>query len=187
MKNPLLRNDGLPAFNSIRSEHIETAVRHTLEQQRSELRRAEGVTKPTFECAEELELIQNAIHRMWGPVAHLNAVLSTPEMREAYNACLPLITEFGTEVAQSEALYALFSQLEREVDPTEKTKLKLLSHTLREFRLAGVSLPTRARARFKTLVKTLAQHQASFEQNLMDATSAFQHHEADDTKLSGVP
>ena len=187
MKNPLLENDGLPAFNSIRPEHIETAVRHTLEQQRSKLRRAEDVTKPTFECAEELELIQNAIYRMWGPVAHLNAVLSTPEMREAYNACLPLITEFGTEVGQSEALYALFSQLEREVDPTEKTKLKLLSHTLREFRLAGVSLPTRARARFKALVKALAQHQASFEQNLMDATDAFHHHEADDTKLSGVP
>ena len=147
MKNPLLRNDGLPAFHSIRSEHIETAVRHTLEQQRSELRRAEDVTKPTFECAEELELIQDAIHRMWGPVANLNAVLSTPEMREAYNTCLPLITEFGTEVGQSEALYALFSQLEREVNPTEKTKLRLLSHTLREFRLAGVSLPTRERAR----------------------------------------
>ena len=73
---------------------------------------------------------------MWGPVAHLNAVLSTPEMREAYNTCLPLITEFDTEVGQSEALYALFSQLERDVDPTEKTKLKLLSHTLRESALS---------------------------------------------------
>ena len=187
MKNPLLDNEGLPAFNSIRPEHVEAAVRHTLEQQRSRLKRAENVTVPTFESAEELELIQDAIHRMWGPVAHLNAVLSTPELREAYNSCLPLITEFGTEVAQSEALYSLFSQLESEVDPAEKTKLQLLFHALREFRLAGVALPAQARARFKALVKELAQHQASFEQNLMDATDAFQHHESDDTKLSGIP
>ena len=187
MKNPLLASEGPPAFHSIRPEHVEAAVQQTLEQQRAKLRQAEAVAGPTFESAEELERIQDAIQRMWGPVAHLNAVLSTPALRDAYNKCLPLIAEFGTEVAQNETLYTLFSRLEQNIGPEEKTKLQLLSHALRDFRLAGVALPEEARARFKDLMKQLAQRQAAFEQNLMDAPDAFKHHEADEKNLAGIP
>jgi len=166
---------------------VEDAVSQALTQQKARLKRTEHLTSRTFEAAEELERIQDAIHRVWGPVAHLNAVLSTPQLREAYNNCLPLIAEFGTEMAQNEALYTLFSHLKETIDPEEKTKLQLLSHVLRDFRLAGVALPAEPRARFKGLAKELAQRQASFEQNLMDATDAFEHHETDETALAGIP
>jgi len=187
LKNPLLATEGLPAFHSIRPEHVETAVQRTLEQQRAKLSRAVEVAVPTFESAEELERIQDAIQRMWGPVAHLNAVVSTPELRDAYNNCLPLIAEFGTELAQNETLYTLFSRLARNIDPGEKTKLQLLSQSLRDFRLAGVALPAQARGRFKDVMKELAQRQATFEQNLMDATDAFKHHVTDERNLAGIP
>ncbi len=177
----------MPAFEAIRPDHVEPAVRRTLEQLRQRLSRAAKTETPSFECAEELERIQDAVHRCWGPVAHLNAVLSTPELRDAYNNCLPLITEFGTELGQNEQLYDLFSRLEVGVDPVEKSKLQLLSHALRDFRLAGVALPPEARERFKDLVNELAQRQASFEQNLMDATDAFRAHEAREADVVGVP
>ena len=187
MKNPLIGTQGLPAFEAIRPDHVEPAVRRTLEQLRQRLSRAAKTETPSFECAEELERIQDAVHRCWGPVAHLNAVLSTPELRDAYNNCLPLITEFGTELGQNEQLYDLFSRLEVGVDPVETSKLQLLSHALRDFRLAGVALPPEARERFKDLVNELAQRQASFEQNLMDATDAFRAHEAREEDVAGVP
>ena len=187
MKNPLLETEGLPAFNFIRPEHVETAVQQTLDQQRAKLRQTEKIAAVTFESAEELERIQDVIHRVWSPIAHLNAVLSTPELRDAYNNCLPMIAEFSTEMAQSGTLYALYSQLEQDIDPAEKIKLRLLSHTLRDFRLSGVSLPEEERVRFKHLVMELSQRQAAFEQNLMDATDAFKHHEVNEEVLVGIP
>ena len=187
MNNPLLAAQGLPAFASIRPEHVEAAVHATLERQRGRLRQAERAVEPTFASAEELEHIRETVHRVWRPVRHLNSVLSTPALRDAYNRCVPLITEFDTEVAQSEALYRLFCELEQHVDPSETTKRQLLAHALRDFRLAGVALPGKARRRFKTLAKALAQRQASFEQNLMDATDAFEHHAPDRKSVAGLP
>ena len=187
MKNPLLESEGLPVFGSIQASHVNGAVQHTLEKMRSKLVKVEASTTPSFKTAEEMEYIQDSIHRVWGPIAHLNSVISTPELRDAYNKCLPMISEFGTEIAQSEKLWAMFSQLEKETDPSDITKRQLILHTLREFKLAGIGLPTETKNKFKELVKTLAQCQASFEQNLMDATDAFKYHETDKTALAGIP
>lgn len=187
MKNPLLKPVGLPVFGSIQAKHVDNAVQHTLENLRSRLAKVETSATPSFETAEEIECIQDAIHRVWGPITHLNSVISTPELRDAYNKCLPLISEFGTEIAQSEKLWSLFSQLELETDSSHITKRQLISHTLRAFKLAGVGLPNEIKKKFKELVKKLAQCQASFEQNLMDATDAFQCHQTDETALKGIP
>jgi oligopeptidase A len=187
VKNPLLEPEGLPVFGSIQASHVNGAVQHILEKMRSKLLKAQTSTTPSFKTVEEMERIQDSIHRVWGPIAHLNSVISTPELRDAYNKCLPMISEFGTEIAQSEKLWTVFSQLEKETDPSDTTKRQLILHTLREFKLAGVSLPIEAKNKFKELVKTLAQCQASFEQNLMDATDAFKCHETDKTALVGIP
>ena len=187
MKNPLLEPKGLPVFNSIQASHVNDAVQRTLEKMRSKLVKAETSTTPSFQTAEEMERIQDSIHQVWGPISHLNSVISTPELREAYNKCLPMISEFGTELAQSEKLWAMFSQLEKDTDPSYTAKRQLISHTLRDFKLAGVGLPIESKNKFKELVKTLAQYQASFEQNLMDATDAFKHHETDKAALVGIP
>ena len=129
MKNPLLEPVGLPVFCSIQAKHVDNAVQQTLENLRSRLAKVETSATPSFETAEEIECIQDAIHRVWGPITHLNSVISTPELRDAYNKCLPMISEFGTEIAQSEKLWSLFSQLELETDSSHITKRQLISHT----------------------------------------------------------
>ena len=116
MKNPLLESVGLPVFSSIQAKHVDEAVQHTLENLRSRLAKAEACATPSFETAEEIERIQDAIHRVWGPITHLNSVISNTELRDAYNKCLPMISEFGTEIAQSKKLWSLFSRLEKEID-----------------------------------------------------------------------
>ncbi len=178
---------GLPAFASIQPAHVEPTVREILEQQRRRLNQVESAVAPTFECVEELERIQDAVHRVWSTVAHLNAVVSTRELRDAHNSCLPLITEFSTEVSQNQAMYDLFSELRDGIDPEAETERQLLEHGLRDFRLAGVSLPSDERAQFRELLKELAQYQAKFEQNLMDAGDAFKRHEVRDGAVAGLP
>ncbi len=187
MNNPLLEAVGLPAFSTIRSEHVEPAVAAVLERQRQELVRLEQEEPVSFDWALELERIHDAIHRVWSPISHLNAVVSSSELRAAYNNCLPLITEFGIELAQNRALHRRFMALDESVDSGDRTKHQLIAHALRDFRLAGVALEDEPRRRFAEVARELAQLEATFEQNLMDATDEFQYHETDVGTLAGLP
>jgi oligopeptidase A len=186
--NPLIAQNGLPAFTNIKPEHVEPAVRHVLAEQRRALEQAEAAATPDRGWLLELERINESIHHVWGPVAHLNSVTSTPELRAAFNRCLPLVTEFGTQREQNEHLYrrysALADTLGRDSAPVEA---ELIEQALRDFRLGGVTLAEPERKRFREAVQTLAARQATFEQNLMDATDAFRHHERDRSKLAGLP
>ncbi|HEY8521494.1 MAG TPA: M3 family metallopeptidase [Gammaproteobacteria bacterium] len=185
--NPLLAATDLPAFDAIRPEHVEPAVRRTLDEQRAALARAERVAEPSLDWLAALERIHDAVHRVWSPVAHLNAVVSSPELRAAFNAALPLVTEFGTELAQNERLYRCFLRLEETLPEDRPVERELVRQAIRDFRLGGVALEGEARARFRAVMQELAARQASFEQNLMDATDAFRHHETDRGALAGLP
>ncbi|HEX6997504.1 MAG TPA: M3 family metallopeptidase [Gammaproteobacteria bacterium] len=185
--NPLLAATGLPPFGAIRPEHVEPAVRRTLEEQRAALAQAEGVSEPSLDWLAALERIHDAVNRVWSPVAHLNAVVSSPELRAAFNAALPLVTEFGTELAQNERLYRCFLRLEETLPEERPVERELVRQALRDFRLGGVALEGEARGRFRAVMQELAARQASFEQNLMDATDAFRHHETDRGALAGLP
>jgi oligopeptidase A len=185
--NPLLNPSPLPSFAAIKPEHIEPAVREVLAVQRRALASAESVDTPSLDWLRNLERIGTEIHRVWGPISHLNAVLSTPELREAFNRCLPVVTEFYTQLGQNEALYKLYGTLEAHVPATQATERQLISLALRDFRLGGVTLKGDARERFRTVMQELATHQANFEQNVMDATDAFEHHETDRGALAGLP
>jgi len=186
--NPLLGLGPLPAFEAVRAEHVEPAVREMLATQRSALERAQRVRAPTLAWLRDLERINTAVYSVWGPVSHLNSVLSSPALRDAFNRCLPLVTEFGTELAQNEALYRHYGALEQQA-PRERhpVEAQLIALALRDFRLGGVTLTGEPRRRYRELVLELAALQARFEQNLMDATDAFEHHERDRGALAGLP
>jgi oligopeptidase A len=47
----------------------------------------------------------NRLERMWSPVSHMNAVVNTDELRKAYNANLPKLSDYHTEIGQNEVLY----------------------------------------------------------------------------------
>src|SRR5262249_10358923 len=172
--NPLLAPGPLPEFEALRPEHVEPAVNEVLAAQRAALTRAERVAEPTLDWLRDLEQIGSAIHRVWGPVSHLNSVLSSPALRDAFNRCLPLGTEFDTDLGQNEALYRRYGGLEpRAADGRHPVEAQLIAHALRDFRLSGVTLTGEPRERFRAIMQQLAALQARFEQNLMDATDAF--------------
>ena len=109
MDNPLLGRDSLPQFARIRAEHVEPAVRELLAANRArigELAALAALAAPTFATVvEPLEELHHGIARTWSPVSHLNAVLNSEALRAAYNACLPLLSAYQTDLAQSEPLY----------------------------------------------------------------------------------
>jgi oligopeptidase A len=184
--NPLCADAPIPDFSAVRPEHVEPAVRGVIAAEELELARLEGVPAPTLAWLAELERVHEAVHRVWAPVEHLNAVLSTPPLRDAYNRSLPLVTELSTRVGQSRELRDRFAALASAAEPGS-VEQQLITHALRDFRLAGVELEDPARQRFRELVQSLAQRQAAFEQNLMDATDAFELPVPDARAIAGLP
>jgi len=113
MSNPLLDMTGLPTFSSIRPEHVVPAVEQLLAGARQRVRKLlETNTHYTWEnLVEPLEAMDDRINRVWSPVSHMNAVVNTEALREAYTACLPKLSEYSTEMGQNEDLYHAFRQI----------------------------------------------------------------------------
>ncbi len=186
--NPLLNDDGLPRFSAIRPEHVQPALSAILDQSRAELARLAAADEPTFDWVISLERVKDRVHRTFGPVSHMNSVVNTPALRQAYNHCLPLTTAFYTDLGQNEDLYQRYLSLaEADVVKADPVKAKLIGDALRDFHLAGVALGGPAKKSFKQVMQELASLQARFEQNLMDATEAFVYHETDSERVSGIP
>jgi len=189
-QNPLLALEGLPDFSAIGPRHVQPAVLGVLQQNREEIERLLGQGGvPTWNSlVRPLELMEEKLERVWSPVSHLNAVVNTPELREAYNACLAELSAYATELGQDTRLFRAFSEIaERESQGLDTVKRKVLENGLRDFRLAGVHLDEERKARFKAVQQELAALAARFEENVLDATNAFSKHISDSKRLDGLP
>ena len=189
MDNPLLHDATLPAFLSIRPEHIEPAIRQVLEDNRRGLRELldsgaegwDGIVVP-------IERMQHRLARTWSPVGHLNGVANGDELRAAYNTCLPLLTAYHTEIAQNAALCAAYQRIkDTQYATLQPEQRKLVDNALRDFRLSGVALAPAHKQRFRELMERLATAQAKFDENVLDATNAWTRVVEDPAELAGLP
>ncbi|ADC61268.1 oligopeptidase A [Allochromatium vinosum] len=188
MPNPLLDQAGLPAFNLIRPEHIEPAVDARLAECREAIERlTREVAVPTWEnFVEPLDEVDDRLNRTWSPVGHLNGVLNSEALRAAYNACLPKLSEYGTEVGQNEALFQAYRAVAAQ-EHLDAAQRKLLENALRDFHLSGVDLPPEKKARYKAISQELSQLTSKYSENVLDATNAWSKHITDQTRLTGLP
>ena len=186
--NPLLDFSGLPRFAQLRPEHVTPAVDTLLAEGRATIERvlAAPVSWDTF--VAPLEDANEHIGRAWGQVAHLHAVLDSPELREAYNANLPKLTQYWTELGQNQALFDKYKSLADSPEyPTLSTaRRRIVDNALRDFRLGGAELPPGKKARFAAIQEELAQLGSRFSENLLDATKAFSI-VVDETRIAGIP
>ncbi len=188
--NPLMPGGhSLPAFGSIRAEHVEPAVREMLEENRRKLASLlesgaagwDGIVVP-------VERMHHRLARTWSPVGHLNGVLNSDELRAAYNACLPLLTAYHTELAQDERLCAAYQRvMDLEYERLDPAQRRLVENALRDFRLAGVSLDADRKQRFREVMGRLATVQAKFDENVLDSTNAWSRFVSDPAELAGLP
>lgn len=191
--NPLLLESGLPAFADIRPEHIEPAVLETIEANRAELEQllaAAAQAEPDFSAViPPLERLGDRLHRVWSPVRHLQSVANAPELRSAYDACLPALSRYATELGHNQQLYQLYQRLSERKAGQEAGEggERLLELAIRDFKLAGVHLPEDRKARFKSIMEELAQTEAAFEHNVLDSAAAWSLHVTDAERVKGVP
>ena len=190
MTNPLLDTAGLPAFADIRPEHVTPALDVLLAEARAALERAVGPeVPPDYDALSAvLDVATERLGRAWGAVGHLNHVADTPELRAAYNANLPRVTEFHTALGADERLYAKYKALD--ASPAAATlsapRRRALDNALRDFRLSGAELQGDAKARFTQIQERAAELAQAFSEHVLDATDRFALY-VDEARLAGVP
>ena len=192
MINPLLApNTILPLFSKIQPEHIEPAITQLLDEARALVKeRLQATTDYTWEnLIEPLENSEDKLNKAWSPVSNMNSVVNTEELRQAYNACLPKLSEYSTEMGQNEHLFTAYKIIanSKAFETLDKAQKKVIQNALRAFRLSGVDLNDEQKQRYKDISQELSRLASQYEENLLDATNAWSkliNHEQD---LAGLP
>ncbi|WP_372831288.1 oligopeptidase A [Pontibacterium sp.] len=191
MTNPLLNAHILPPFAQIKPEHVEPAVDKLLADNRQVVDMlVQKVTNPTWDTLiAPLEQINDVLAKAWSPVSHMNSVVNSDELREAYNACLPKLSQFWTELGQNQGLYQLHQQYaDSEEFKTLNTEQKTaIEHTLRDFKLSGIALAEDQQQRYGELQQRLSELTTKFSENVLDATNAWSKLIKDESELAGLP
>ncbi|MCB1751926.1 MAG: oligopeptidase A [Gammaproteobacteria bacterium] len=189
MTNPLLELEGLPPFSRIKPEHVEPALDQLLKtcREKTEALLRSGEPFTWANLIDPLERLDDRLGRAWSPVNHMNSVVNSDELRQAYNACLPKLSEYATEMGQNERLFNAYKAVAESGESFNPAQRKLLDNALRDFRLSGVDLPTEKKARFKEISRQLSELGSQFEENLLDATNAWTKLITDEQALAGLP
>ncbi|MDH4215556.1 MAG: M3 family metallopeptidase [Gallionella sp.] len=189
--NPLLDFTGLPRFAEIKPEHVAPAIDQLLAENRALIARLLGDrAPPTWQnFVVPMEDANERLSRAWGPVGHLNAVMNSAPLREAYNATLPKITQFYAELGQNLALFEKFKALRNSAEfaGLSAARKKIIENELRDFRLGGAELPQHKKARYLGIQERLAELSSRFSDNLLDATNDYTLVIEDRNELSGLP
>jgi oligopeptidase A len=189
--NPLLDFSGLPRFADFNPAWVTPAVDELLAENRALVTRLAAPQVPATwdDFVAPLEDANERLARAWGQVAHLNAVMNSPELRDVYNANLPKITQYYTELSQHQGLFAKFRALAAAdgFGTLSRAQRKIVENELRDFRLGGAELAPENKARFVQIRERLSQISSRFSDNLLDATNAFAHYVADERDLAGIP
>ena len=189
--NPLLDFSGLPHFDAFKPEFVAPAVDQLLAENRSLIERlAADPTAPAWDnFAAPLADAHERLNRAWGQVGHMNAVMNSPELREAYNSNLPKITQYYTELGQNPALYAKYRALHASAAfaGLSAARRAVIEHEVRDFKLGGAELSADKKARFTTIRDRLSALTSRFSDNVLDATDGFAHFVTDEAELKGIP
>ena len=184
--NPLLASTGLPLFDQIRAEHVGPAIDQLIAHASAAL---ETVTAPDFPAdwnalATTLDTATEALGRAWGAVSHLSSVADTPELRAAFNAALPVVTEFWTRLGADERLYAKYKAVDVQTLNAEQRKAH--ANALRSFVLSGAELQGAAKERFAAIQERSAALAQKFSENTLDATDRWAYY-ATAEEVQGIP
>ena len=175
MKSYLPEYQDLPLYSDIKAEAVLPALEQCLKDNRSLLDSLLAkVDEPSWDTfIRPLEIAENNLNRLWSPVSHLNAVVNSDELREAYNAALPILSGYSTEMGQNAGFFKAmqFIQESQTEPPLDEAQQKSLNDALKSFTRSGINLSPEKQQTFKTISQRLSQLSSKFSDNVLDATN----------------
>jgi len=190
MSNLLTEFQGLPPFSQITPDMVKPAVEQLIAACTADIDAVVQQANPSWQSlVVAQEENSDRLSRLWSPVSHLNSVLNSAELREAYESCLPLLSEFSTWVGQHEGLYQAYLKLSQsdQYQSLNTAQKKVIENALRDFKLSGIGLSEQKKQRYGEIQSRLSELGSSFSNNTLDATQAWFKHISDESLLAGIP
>ena len=191
MSNPLLSFTDLPPFSQIKPEHVKPAVEQAIADCRAKIEQVlAGNTEPTWDnVVAPIEEVDDRLSRIWSPISHMNSVVNSDELRDAYESCLPLLSEYGTWVGQHKGLFEAYKSLKASeaFSALTQAQKKTITDSLRDFELSGIGLPADEQHRYGEISKRMSELGSKFSNNVLDATMGWTKHISDEKQLAGMP
>ncbi|MGB0964872.1 MAG: oligopeptidase A [Litorivicinus sp.] len=187
--NPLLQSHALPPFSQIQPQHVQGAVETLIQGVKQAVEQAVQGPATWQALVAPIEQAQERLSEAFSPVGHLKAVMDSPELRDAYNACLPLLSELSTWMGQHQGLYEAYKTLAQGEGFAQlsEAQQKVITDAVRDFELAGVGLQGQARARYGEIRARLSELSSAFSDAVLDASQAWTLNITDEQELAGVP
>ncbi|MCX9564936.1 oligopeptidase A, partial [Vibrio cholerae] len=172
-------------------EHVKPAVeqaiadcRHTIDKVLAEN------PQPSWESViAPIEEVDDRLSRIWSPVSHMNSVVNSDDLREAYESCLPLLSEYSTWVGQHKGLFEAYKTIKESAEfaKLDRAQQKTISDSLRDFELSGIGLPLQEQKRYGEISKRMSELGSKFSNNVLDATMGWTKQITDVNLLAGMP
>ena len=182
--------DGLPVFSQITPDQIKPAIEEAIATCKTTIDEVVASGDYSYKnVVGKIEEVDDRLGKMWSPVSHMNSVVSSDELRQAHDSCLPLLSDYGTWVGQHEGLYKAYTTLRQsdEFKTLDEQRQKYIEDTIRDFTLSGVALPQEKKTRYAQISARLSELSSTFSNNVMDATMGWTKHVTDKDALSGLP
>nr|WP_232235562.1 oligopeptidase A [Pseudomonas luteola] len=188
----MLQPYDLPPYSAIKPEFVEPAIDQILADNRAAIAELLKTQKenPTWQgLVVAFDELNDRLGQAWSPVTHLNAVCNNPELRTAYEACLPKLSAYSTEIGQNKDLFEAYRKLSEseEAKGFDAAQKKILDNALRDFRLSGIDLPPEQQKRYGEIQSRKSELSSKFSNQLLDATQAWTKHVTDGSALAGLP
>ena len=187
MANPLITAHKLPPFHQIKAQHVIEAIQKITSESIEGINRlVDSLDQPDeTNFLRPLEHIQDRLSQSWSPVSHLANVADTPELREAYQQALGMISEYGTKMGQHQGLYQCYQKLD--LTRLSQEQNKAVENALLSFKLSGIALDEKGRDEFARIQMELSQLGNRFQENVLDATQGWSKSMSSVDDLIGLP
>jgi oligopeptidase A len=189
--NPLLQIQFQIPFDQVRVENVEPAVEELLRDAREQLDQLTSGTAPrTF--ANTLRRLDNLTERLeyaMQIVRNLEGLATTPELRAAYNAVQPKVSEFYSSLPLNEALWQAVLSYSRTEEAGNLTgvRRRFLEKTMDNFRRHGAELDAGGKKRIAQIDVELSKQTIRFSENVLDSTNQYEWVITDERGLAGLP
>jgi len=189
--NPLLEIQFRIPFDRIRAEHVEPAVAELLRDAREKLEAlASDSGARTFESTLlAFERITERLEYAMAIVRHLESVATYPELRAAFNAVQPAVSEFLSGILLHEGLWKTVQRYSATAEAKQLTgtRRRFLEKTIDDFRRQGAELDSAGKSRLAEIDVELSKLTTRFSENVLDSTNAFELVISDEATLTGLP
>ncbi|MDR3740753.1 MAG: hypothetical protein P4L40_17195 [Terracidiphilus sp.] len=173
--NPLFKISTPIPFGEVQAEHVRPAIRRLVDEAQLRIEAIASCQEPrTYaNTLGALDSVTEELDYASSVIQHLENVVSTPELRQAWNEAQPLVSEFYSRIPLLAGLWTALKEYEAtpEARALNGVRGRFLKKTIDSFRRHGADLEAAGKKRLAEIDVELSVICTRFAQSVLDATA----------------